>query len=177
MTALALVLLAVTAIAPLPLSADRIGGRSGGRIAVWIAPSVTTLALAGAALAASATEPVTGFALGATLVLAVAAAATGGAPLVLAAFRITRRRSESGARPDAGPLRGGRTIGVLERVAVAASILAGWPEGLAVVMAVKGLARYPELREPHASEQFIIGTFTSVLWAVAVTGVAKALLT
>ncbi|MFD1813805.1 hypothetical protein [Rhodococcus gannanensis] len=169
MTALALILLAVAAIAPLVLSAKR--------IPTWIAPVVTTLALGGSALATTATRPVTGFALGATLVIAVAAAATGGAPLVLAAFRIARRRSESGARPDEGPLRGGRTIGVLERVAVAVAILAGWPEGLAIVLAVKGLARYPELREPHASEQFIIGTFTSVLWAVAVTGVAHALIT
>ena len=31
-----------------------------------------------------------------------------------------------------------------------AGLLAGWPEGLAVVLAVKGLARYPELREARA---------------------------
>ncbi|MDV7266995.1 hypothetical protein R4315_20920, partial [Rhodococcus oxybenzonivorans] len=70
-----------------------------------------------------------------------------------------------------------RVIGLLERAAVAAAILAGWPEGIAVVLAVKSLARYPELREPHASEQFIIGTFTSVLWAIAVCGVGRALIT
>ncbi|MEO7079620.1 MAG: hypothetical protein ABIY38_12065, partial [Rhodococcus sp. (in: high G+C Gram-positive bacteria)] len=84
--------------------------------------------------------------------------------------------------PDtpAEPLHGGRTIGVLERTAVAASILAGWPEGIAIVLAVKGLARYPELRGSQASaasEQFIIGTFTSVMWAVAVCGVGQALAT
>lgn len=169
MTALALILLGVAAVAPIALSSKRIHPA--------VAPAVTALALGGAALAASATRPVTGFALGATLVLAVLAAATGGAPLVRAAFRIARRRDDTGPGPDNGPLRGGRTIGVLERTAVAVAILAGWPEGLAVVLAVKGLARYPELREPNASEQFIIGTFTSVLWAVAVSGVAKALIT
>ncbi|MDG3011182.1 hypothetical protein G4X40_13580 [Rhodococcus sp. D2-41] len=42
--------------------------------------------------------------------------------------------------------------------------------------AVKGTTRYPELREPEASEQFIIGTFSSVLWAVAACGVGRALL-
>ncbi|GAA4474341.1 hypothetical protein GCM10023094_09780 [Rhodococcus olei] len=169
MTALAIALLGLAALAPIALASRR--------VPAWISPTTTALALGGAALAATATKPVTGFALGATLVTAVLAAATGGAPLVRAVFRIARRRDETGARPDAGPLRGGRTIGVLERVAVAVAILAGWPEGLAVVLAVKGLARYPELREPHASEQFIIGTFTSVLWAVAVCGVAKALIT
>ncbi|MFF0813795.1 hypothetical protein ACFYVR_01340 [Rhodococcus sp. NPDC003318] len=169
MTALSLILLGVAAAAPILLSSKRIPHP--------VAPAVTVLALGGAALAATATRPVTGFALGATLVLAVLAAATGGGPLVRAAFRIAVRRDDSRPQPDAGPLRGGRTIGVLERIAVAVAILAGWPEGLAVVLAVKGLARYPELREPHASEQFIIGTFTSVLWAIAVSGVAQALVT
>lgn len=68
-------------------------------------------------------------------------------------------------------LRGGATIGVLERAAIAASVLVGWPEGIAVVLAVKGLGRYPELRSPGTSERFIIGTFGSVLWALACTGV------
>ncbi|MFD4183776.1 hypothetical protein [Rhodococcus sp. NPDC058514] len=179
MTTLALILLGLAALSPVALAS--------GRIRLWISPTVATLALGGAALAAAASDPVKGFALGATLVLAVLAAATGGAPLVRAAFRIAKRQDDAGPTPDKvmpaprvvgeGPLRGGRIIGVLERAAVAVSILAGWPEGLAVVLAVKGLARYPELREPHASEQFIIGTFTSVLWSVAVCGVAKALIT
>ncbi|SEM36981.1 hypothetical protein [Rhodococcus maanshanensis] len=169
MTTLALVLLGLAALCPVVLA--------GGRIRPWISPTLTALALGGAALAATATRPVTGFALGATLVLAVLAAATGGAPLVRAAFRIAKRQEDAGPTPEKGPLYGGRIIGVLERSAVAVAILAGWPEGLAIVLAVKGLARYPELREPHASEQFIIGTFTSVLWSVAVCGVAKGLIT
>lgn len=175
MTTLALIALGVAAVAPLALAAPR----SPRWMSQWAAPIVVALALAVAALAASATTPVTGFALAATLVLCVAAATTGGAPLVLAAFRIARRQPDAGSdqRPDAGPLRGGRIIGLLERAAVAASILAGWSEGIAVVLAVKGLARYPELREPHASEQFIIGTFTSVLWAIAVCGTGRALIT
>ncbi len=68
-------------------------------------------------------------------------------------------------------LRGGTWIGALERIAITATLLAGWPEGLAVVLAVKGLGRYPELRQPGAAERFIIGTFTSVLWAAACAGV------
>jgi hypothetical protein len=149
------------------------------RLPVWLGAAVTTAALGGAALAATATAPVQGFALGATLVLTATAAITGGGPAVLAAFRIARRQPDAGPHPapPPGPLRGGRVIGVLERGAVTASILGGWPEGIAVIMAVKGLARYPELREPQASEQFIIGTSTSVLWAVAVCGIGHALLT
>jgi len=72
-------------------------------------------------------------------------------------------------------LRGGAWIGALERLAVFVSLVAGWAPGLAIVLAVKGLGRYPELRnqdDTGVAERFIIGTFTSVLWAVACAGAA-----
>lgn len=72
-------------------------------------------------------------------------------------------------------LRGGAWIGYLERLAVAATILAGWPEGIALVLVVKGVGRYAELREPNAPEAFIIGTLTSLLWAAAAAGTAQLL--
>ena len=64
-------------------------------------------------------------------------------------------------------LRGGLTIGVLERVATAGSIIAGFPEGLAIVVAVKGVGRFTELDAAEARERFIIGTFASLIWACA----------
>jgi len=64
-------------------------------------------------------------------------------------------------------LRGGLTIGVLERVATAGTIIAGFPEGLAIVVAVKGVGRFTELESPEARERFIIGTFASLIWACA----------
>jgi hypothetical protein len=70
-------------------------------------------------------------------------------------------------------LRGGAWIGVLERTAIASTLLADWPEGLAVVLAVKGLGRYSELGQSGAAERFIMGTFTSVLYAAAVTGIIR----
>jgi hypothetical protein len=77
---------------------------------------------------------------------------------------------------DAGAvLRGGAWIGALERLAVFVALVAGWAPGVAIVLAVKGLGRYPELRnrdDTGVAERFIIGTFTSVLWAVACAGVA-----
>lgn len=175
MVVLALIALAVAAAAP--AVAAVLPKLSGGHIQIpeWASATVSLPALGVAALAATRAMPVTGFALGATLVLCVLAAATAGAPIVLATFKIARRQPDGSPAPNAGPLRGGRVIGVLERVAVAVSILAGWPEGIAIVLAVKGLARYPELREPHASEQFIIGTFASVLWALAAAGVGFAI--
>ncbi|MBP3044087.1 hypothetical protein KKR91_05635 [Arthrobacter jiangjiafuii] len=74
-------------------------------------------------------------------------------------------------------LRGGLVIGVLERLAVAASVLAAEPVAIAYVVAIKGLGRYAELKDtPAAAERFIIGTLTSMLWAVAVAAAARAFL-
>jgi hypothetical protein len=60
-------------------------------------------------------------------------------------------------------------------LAVFGSLVAGLPEGIAVVLAVKALGRYPELRIDAArttdrsgvGERFIIGTMISLLWAAA----------
>lgn len=68
-------------------------------------------------------------------------------------------------------------IGVLERLAVAASVLASEPVAIAYVVAIKGLGRYAELKDtPAAAERFIIGTLTSMLWAVGVAAAARAFL-
>lgn len=75
-------------------------------------------------------------------------------------------------------LPGGRWVGVFERIAVYACIVAGFPSGIAIVLAVKGLGRYADLKTTSASgtsgkgELFIIGTFASVLWSVTWAGVA-----
>ncbi len=74
-------------------------------------------------------------------------------------------------------LRGGRWIGVLERLAVTGCVLLGEPSGIAIVVAVKGLGRYPELREnPGASERFVIGTLASLVWAAGLGAAGRALL-
>ena len=78
---------------------------------------------------------------------------------------------EAEGREEGEVLRGGAWIGSLERVGIFASLAAGWPGGVAVVLAVKGVGRYQELGEAGAAERFIIGTFASVLWASACAGV------
>lgn len=81
-----------------------------------------------------------------------------------------------------GVLRGGTWIGILERVLITGGILVGLPEVIAVVIAVKGLGRYPELRETESelrggvAERFIIGTLTSFLVAAAVGVAGRALI-
>lgn len=76
-----------------------------------------------------------------------------------------------------GLLRGGSTLGVLERLATFGTLAVGSPEGIAIVLAVKGLGRFGELKVPAAPERFMIGTFASVLWACACWAVTLAVLT
>ncbi|AJT40535.1 hypothetical protein [Psychromicrobium lacuslunae] len=66
-------------------------------------------------------------------------------------------------------LRGGLLIGILERLAVVLCLVFDQPVAIAYVIAVKGLGRYPELKEsPAASERFIIGTLSSMIFATLI---------
>ncbi len=113
-----------------------------------------------------------------TLVVAVAGvvAVVGGGPLTTWVFAfVDRGQTEADSVGNAGILKGGAWIGALERLAVFAGLAAGFPEGVAVVLALKGVGRYPDLKSDggrgSATERFIIGTFTSVLWAAGAAGI------
>lgn len=191
MTILTLVLFALSAAAPvLLLPLKRV-------VADPVLPVATLTAtlLALTAAVAARLDPVDGWEHAAAIVLGVAAATTGGSVVVRSVFRLMRReflpaRTRAGATPPAADpapseqtdsgrpesvLRGGAWIGYLERAAVATTVLAGWPEGIALVLAVKGVGRYSELREANAPEAFIVGTLTSLLWAAAAAGTAHLL--
>jgi len=202
----ALVLLLLAAAAP---TADRPLRRIVADPVLPVAVLAAALLAAAAALAAAA-DDVSGWQRAAAAVLGVLVAVTAGSHVVRAVFRLTRRevRPARPARPGAVPadaappgaaaptgelpldlespvsvLRGGAWIGYLERGAVAATLLASFPEGLALVLAVKGVGRYPELRDAgsggragaDAPEEFIIGTLASLLWAAAAAGTAALL--
>jgi hypothetical protein len=70
-------------------------------------------------------------------------------------------------------LRGGATVGYLERVALIGSVLAGQAAAVAVIVAVKGLGRFSELESAEARERFIIGTLASLIWAGACAAAAS----
>lgn len=68
-------------------------------------------------------------------------------------------------QPTREVLRGGTTIGYLERAVVVAAVLIGRWELVGALIAVKGLGRFRDLDAGAATERFIIGTLVSTLWA------------
>lgn len=169
MSVAALVVLTLVGAGGLVLSA-----RGERRRATWGAVALGALLAVAGILAWTAGPASAGVREGAVLA-ALVAAVTGGGPVATAVLRTADPTAAGvqGGPGDPEVLRGGAWIGVLERAAVAGTLLADWPEGLAVVLAVKGLGRYNELRTtPAASERFILGTLASALWAAACVGVA-----
>jgi len=79
----------------------------------------------------------------------------------------------TGAETTREVLRGGMTIGVLERFATTGAIMAGFPEALGVIVAIKGVGRFTELDAAEARERFIIGSFVSIVWACVCAGLFR----
>lgn len=79
-----------------------------------------------------------------------------------------------GLEEAAAEMPGGEWIGLLERAAVYVCVLVGSSAGVGIVLAIKALGRYADLRTPNEArgERFIIGTFASMLWAAGCAGVA-----
>jgi len=106
-----------------------------------------------------------------------------GSPIVALVLRLATRGSvplgihggilvkdASTPAPDREILRGGSTIGYLERLALIGAVAAGQAAAVAVIVAIKGLGRYSELENAQARERFIIGTLASLTWAGACAG-------
>jgi len=112
-------------------------------------------------------------------------AVAGGLFLLASANRVVRLVLQAAGTPASSgevKLRGGRLLGPMERVIV----VAGEPAGAALVIAAKGLLRFPEIRESSGgegsveggdpadrgaadiTEYFLIGTFSSLILAAGV---------
>jgi hypothetical protein len=136
--------------------------------------ALTIVALVVAALPVAPAPPlVTAVVTIGALVTAVA----GGSPVTRAVLdRVTFDEPEGAhggllAADGRELLRGGEVIGLLERIAVAGAIVAGFPEALAVIIAIKGVGRFTELETGAVRERFIVGTLASWIWAAAAAGV------
>ncbi len=164
--------IALLVLVPLLAAGVLLVGRERAR-GPWGAVALLALLVVAAVLAWAAGPAGAGL-VSAGSVIAVLAAGLGGGPVAAAVLTAAdpTRAAAAGGVGDPEVLRGGAWIGLLERVAIAGTLLVGWPEGVPVVLAVKGLGRFAELRATAAAERFIIGTLTSVLWAAGCVGVA-----
>ncbi|HEY5224517.1 MAG TPA: hypothetical protein VIJ18_15895 [Microbacteriaceae bacterium] len=124
---------------------------------LWLVPALIGIAALGVSVIGGG--PAVLFVLGMASRGSVADGAHGG-------ILIPTAEASSGAASHE-VLRGGTTIGLFERFATTAAIMAGFPEALAVIVAVKGVGRFTELDAAEARERFIIGTLVSLVWACA----------
>lgn len=155
------------------------GWCTASRSPAWLVATVALLVTGTGSVAWCATlgAPTSGRALWLVNGTALVAAVLSGGALTKALLTIADKSARKPARVRRLVLQGGAWIGTLERLAVAAALLSRWPEGIAVIVAVKGLARFPELKTAQgtgASERFILGTFASLGWAATCAGVALA---
>jgi len=176
----------VVVLATASLATALLSWRPTGR---WVFVPFTVALLGAAAVVAAVAPTVAHGRVPLTVLVAVAGAlaVAGGGPLTARVFDVVDQRERSGTTPATGStgsarsvtaaesvLRGGAWIGALERLAVFAGLAAGFPEGVAVVLALKGVGRFPDLKDDagrgSATERFIIGTFSSVLWAAGCAG-------
>ncbi len=174
--ALLLVVLGWTAFTIVPVAAAVLAVLARRRplpVLTILAAALLALALALAALSGGAAPRAV---LAITTIASLVVAVAGGSPAVRALLDRTAFDDRPGAHggivvEDREVLRGGEVIGLLERLAVAAAIIAGVPEALAVVIAIKGVGRFTELEDGAARERFIVGTLGSWIWAAAAAGV------
>lgn len=152
----------------------------------WFRPSryltlASAIALVAAVIVAITPTPGSSMVLSiVTGALCLALAIVGGGPAASTVLQLATRGTSTfgvhgGILLDGGRrevLRGGLTIGLLERAAIAGTLIAGFPEGIAIVVAIKGVGRFTELSDAEAQERFIIGTFASVLWACAAASIS-----
>ena len=78
---------------------------------------------------------------------------------------------------DDGLEKAGARIGYLERIFVLTFVLTGHYTAIAVIFAAKSIARFKELEKRHFAEYYLIGTLSSILFALLVGILTKYWLT
>jgi hypothetical protein len=86
-------------------------------------------------------------------------------PLGTAVVRWTL--DQCGERPEQA-LKSGSIIGYLERSLFAVGVAFGSWEVIAAVVALKTVSRYKELDQQIPAEYFLVGSLSSLMWAVVV---------
>lgn len=80
------------------------------------------------------------------------------------------------AKPEEADFRSGELIGKLERVIVAALVLAGAASTIGFVLTAKSVARFKQMDDRNFAERYLVGTLLSVCVALGAALIAKAFL-
>jgi hypothetical protein len=67
---------------------------------------------------------------------------------------------------DGYAINAGRYIGFLERVLIILGLVSGKWDIIALVVALKTVARYKELDKQISAEYFLVGSLASIVWAI-----------
>ncbi len=78
------------------------------------------------------------------------------------------------AAPEERDFRSGELIGKLERVIVAALVLAGAASTIGFVLTAKSVARFKQMEDRNFAERYLVGTLLSVCVALAAALILKA---
>ena len=92
-----------------------------------------------------------------------------GNPVTRMALHLAGKRTPPKEGETAATLRGGRVIGVLERLLIMIGLAASSLEVMIAVIALKSVARYNKLDQQEFAEYFLIGSMASILWAAVLT--------
>lgn len=87
---------------------------------------------------------------------------------VVATVRVEAGDGTPAAR-EAQTLKAGRYIGLFERLLIGIGIVVRHWEMIVAVIALKTVARYPELDKSITAEYFLVGSLASLLWALIAT--------
>ncbi len=74
---------------------------------------------------------------------------------------------------DSGIQGAGFLIGIFERILIFTFVLANQYAAISIIFAAKSIARFNELNERNFAEYYLLGTFTSITFAIVVGVVFK----
>jgi len=86
--------------------------------------------------------------------------------LVLKQLSAVPRKDEKSGQTDRREFERGRLIGILERGLIYFLVIAGQVGAIAILIALKSLARFKELENKQFAEYFLIGSLLSIVTAV-----------
>lgn len=102
-------------------------------------------------------------------------AVTAGIPFVLLMLRALKMTDEQRKEVAGGIPNAGLVIGLIERTLVMTFVYLGEWSAIGLLLAAKSIIRFESAKQRHFAEYFIVGTLSSILFAIVVAMLVKLL--